>query len=99
GIAVRIISGLEEAELIYQGVRWSYDFFKPGVIMDIGGGSTEFIEADRNGLKQALSLDIGVSRMYQQLDLSDPFTSTDIEKITRWLEEQSQGKLDHWKSS
>lgn len=98
GMEVYIISGLEEAELIYQGVRWSYNFQESGVIMDIGGGSTEFIQADDTGMKRAVSLDIGVSRMYQQLQLSDPFTPEDVATIERWLEAQSKGKLDDWKS-
>lgn len=96
GIQVEVISGLEEAEMIYQGVQWSYDFAHPGVIMDIGGGSTEFIWADKDGMKKAVSLDIGVSRMYQHLKLSDPFTQEDIAHIRQWLENQSQGALDEW---
>lgn len=40
GIKIEIISGLREAEMIYKGVKWSYNFSQPGVIMDIGGGST-----------------------------------------------------------
>lgn len=94
GINIRIISGLEEAQLIYQGVKWSYDYAQPAMIMDIGGGSTEFILADKNGVQKAISLDIGVSRMYQQLQLNDPISPEDIQTIENWLEEYSEGKLD-----
>lgn len=94
GITVTIISGLEEAQLIHQGVKWSYDYAQPAVIMDIGGGSTEFILADNKGIRKAVSLNIGVSRIYQQLQLSDPINAEDIQTIENWLEQHSQGKLD-----
>lgn len=93
-IDVQIISGDEEAQLIYKGVNWFYDFSQPSMIMDIGGGSTEFILSDSNGIIKAMSLNIGVSRIYQQLKLSDPITPADILSIENWLEKQSEGKLD-----
>jgi exopolyphosphatase/guanosine-5'-triphosphate,3'-diphosphate pyrophosphatase len=69
GIDIEIVSGLREAELIYHGVKWSYDFKEPGVIMDIGGGSTEFIFADLQGVQDMISLNIGVSRIYQKMKI------------------------------
>jgi exopolyphosphatase/guanosine-5'-triphosphate,3'-diphosphate pyrophosphatase len=94
GITVSIISGEKEAELIYKGVLWSYDFSSPGVIMDIGGGSTEFIFADQEGMNDIVSMNIGVSRIYQELTLNDPLTPTDIKLIMDWLEEKSNGFFD-----
>ncbi len=94
GINVSIISGEKEAELIYKGVQWSYDFESPGVIMDIGGGSTEFIFADKNGMTDVVSMNIGVSRIYQELKLNDPLTPTDIKIITNWLDEKANGFFD-----
>lgn len=94
GITIEIISGLQEAKMIFDGVLWSYDFSPPAVIMDIGGGSTEFVWADKDGITEALSLDIGVSRMYQSLQLNDPLTSEDVAKIEHWLEDTSKGLLN-----
>lgn len=91
GIQIEIVSGLREAELIYNGVRWSYDFQDPGVIMDIGGGSTEFIFADSTGVHDMISLNIGVSRIYQQFACSDPLTVQDVITIENWLEERAEG--------
>lgn len=91
GIEVEIVSGLREAELIFKGVSWSYDFADPGVIMDIGGGSTEFIFADKNGVHDLISLNIGVSRIYQQFQCQDPLSEADIWNIEQWLEERAQG--------
>jgi len=87
-ITIEIISGLKEAELIYQGVRLTHDFEKPALIMDIGGGSTEFIAADHQGPVVAHSFDIGVSRLFQLFDYQDPMSLNDIKKVERYLEER-----------
>ena len=94
GISVNIISGEKEADLIYKGVLWSYDFRNPGVIMDIGGGSTEFIFANKEGITDLVSLNIGVSRIFQELKLSDPLTEIDILSITNWLDDKADGFFD-----
>ena len=94
GISVNIISGEKEADLIYKGVLWSYDFRNPGVIMDIGGGSTEFIFANKEGITDLVSLNIGVSRIFQELKLSDPLTEKDILSITNWLDNKADGFFD-----
>ena len=91
GIRIQIISGDREAELIYKGVKWSFDFQEPGMIMDIGGGSTEFILADAEGLIEKKSFNIGVSRIYQELTFSDPYTKQDILNIKNWLNEKTEG--------
>ena len=94
GIKIEIVTGLREAKLIYEGVKWSYRFIEPAVIMDIGGGSTEFIFADRNGIYDMISLNIGVSRIQQYFLSSDPLTATNIKDIEEWLEEKSDGFFD-----
>jgi exopolyphosphatase / guanosine-5'-triphosphate,3'-diphosphate pyrophosphatase len=84
-ITIEIISGLNEADFIYKGVQLTYSFAQPALIMDIGGGSTEFIAANSNGPYLAQSFDIGVSRLFQAFDFSDPYTSADIQKIEAFL--------------
>lgn len=94
GIEIQIISGELEAELIYKGVKWSYDFAEPAVIMDIGGGSTEFVFADENGITDLVSLNIGVSRIYQHFHFSDPLSKEDVSNIEDWLDEKANGFFD-----
>lgn len=94
GIDIQVIDGNREAELIYDGVLWSYDFSEDAVIMDIGGGSTEFIFANKDGIKEKVSFEIGVLRMFQELKLSDPLNEADIETIKSWLNEKSKGYFD-----
>jgi exopolyphosphatase/guanosine-5'-triphosphate,3'-diphosphate pyrophosphatase len=98
GVQVEIVSGLREAELIYLGVKWTYDFCEPGVIMDIGGGSTEFIFADSNGFHDLISLNIGVSRIFQLVEFDDPLSESDVKYIEEWLEERADGFFDNKQS-
>lgn len=95
GIEIQLISGEDEAELIYKGVKWSYDFQEPAIIMDIGGGSTEFIVANASGIETKISLNIGVSRIIQELTLSDPLTQADILAIEDWLETRSMSFFEY----
>lgn len=89
-IEIEIITGLQEANLIYKGVALSYPFEKPALIMDIGGGSTEFIAADSKGPFVAQSFDIGVSRLFQHFTFQDPYSQEDIERVEAYLNERCQ---------
>ncbi len=93
-IKIKIISGNEEAKLIYQGVKWTYNFEEPAVIMDIGGGSSEFILADRTGVLSMASLDIGVSRIYQLLDKSEKYDSDKKNRVVEFMDQQESGELN-----
>jgi exopolyphosphatase / guanosine-5'-triphosphate,3'-diphosphate pyrophosphatase len=88
-VSCKIIDGNEEAQLIYNGVCMTHVFNEQGVIMDIGGGSTEFILADKNGILKKESFDIGISRIFQQFQFSDPFSPEDCKKIELYLEERA----------
>jgi exopolyphosphatase / guanosine-5'-triphosphate,3'-diphosphate pyrophosphatase len=89
GVTIEIIDGLQEAQLIYNGVRWSYDFTEPSLIMDIGGGSTEFIRGHQDEPLQFCSLNIGVSRAVQLFEVSDPIRGDDEVALINWFEENS----------
>lgn len=86
GIHIYVIDGIIEAQLIYDGVSWSYDFQEPSLIMDIGGGSTEFIRGHAGEELQFCSLNIGVSRAVQLFDLTDPISSDDRMRLINWFE-------------
>jgi len=90
-IQIEIIDGNKEAQLIYEGVKLTYDFQNPAMIMDIGGGSTEFIFADHNGIQYLTSLNIGVSRLFQDITTSDPLKKSDIAAIENWLKIKANG--------
>lgn len=59
GQSIEIISGRDEAELIYRGVQTEPG--RPGncAVVDVGGGSTELVLASREGIQQAVSAPVG----------------------------------------
>lgn len=91
GIPVRIIDGDTEAELIYQGIKTAHHFEADSIILDIGGGSSEFIFANNEDVIKSKSFDIGVSRIYQQFEFSDPLNNHDIDEIINYLETKTKG--------
>ena len=91
GINVNIISGEKEAELIYEGVRQALDIGdEKALVMDIGGGSTEFIICNKEKIFWKHSFDLGVSRMYEFFRHSEPITQEEIMKIEDYLREKLQ---------
>jgi exopolyphosphatase/guanosine-5'-triphosphate,3'-diphosphate pyrophosphatase len=84
---VEIISGEREAELIHKGVSIGFDMDKkPILIMDIGGGSLEIIIANQSKIFYQKSFDLGMRRVMEKLDLPDPLTNKDIEKIINFFD-------------
>ena len=92
-ISIEIVSGIREAEMIYNGVKWTDPFDESATIMDIGGGSTEFIAATCDGIDSVLSLDIGVSRVYQFFDRSDRYSETTHAAIRSYFDTQANGRM------
>lgn len=87
GINVDIIEGEEEAKLIYDGVKQVVDFREEnGLIMDIGGGSVEFILANQNGVIWSASFPIGVAILTRQFHQIDPITASAIQSLQLFLD-------------
>ncbi|AIT10020.1 exopolyphosphatase [Candidatus Francisella endociliophora] len=59
GTKIKIISGPEEARLVYVGARDNHDIKKKTLVIDIGGGSTEFVIGRGDKILVARSLDMG----------------------------------------
>lgn len=74
GIDITLIDGYREAELIRKGVDLAIPDLEGNnyLIMDIGGGSVEFIIAHSNGQYWAQSFAIGVAVLHEKFDLGDP---------------------------
>ena len=67
GIQVEVIGGGREAELIWRGVRQAVALDTvPHLLMDIGGGSVEFIIADADTIFWKQSFEIGAQRLLDQ---------------------------------
>ena len=72
GLEVEVISGAEEARLIWMGVSRALVFdTRHTLVIDIGGGSTEFALAIGDELRLAQSLKLGAVRLTELFDLGD----------------------------
>lgn len=88
GIDVQVISGDKEAELIYYGVRIAVRMnSSPLLIMDIGGGSTEFIIANKNEIFWKQSFLLGAARILEKFRPSDPITNRETGQICHYFDE------------
>jgi exopolyphosphatase/guanosine-5'-triphosphate,3'-diphosphate pyrophosphatase len=73
GMAVEVISGAEEARLIHLGVLQSVPVFDQQVfVVDIGGGSTEFVVAKGGDVFDARSLKVGSIRITDRFFRKEP---------------------------
>lgn len=86
---IRIIPGDEEADLILDGVRQAVPFTsKPMLVMDIGGGSIEFILATDKALMWKRSFEIGATRLLERFSPSDPLLLQEYFRICAYLDAQ-----------
>ncbi len=82
GISIRVIDGDREAQLIFSGTKLAGALNKEKcLIMDIGGGSTEFIIATEDEIFWKRSYELGVTRVLEKFTPSDPFTLAEKDSI------------------
>jgi exopolyphosphatase/guanosine-5'-triphosphate,3'-diphosphate pyrophosphatase len=92
GVSIQVVSGIREAQLIFEAVRSSV-LIEPGPALcaDLGGGSLELSVGDRFGLTYATSLHLGVGRLTAECVRADPPTKKDRarlrDQISRSLDE------------
>ena len=95
GLTVRVIPGDEEAEAIYDGVKQVVRIGKtPVLIVDIGGGSVEFIIANKSGILWKNSYDIGLARLIEQFNPSEPIRITEIEQLEEHFDNNLKSFLE-----
>ena len=88
GIQVDVISGDKEAEYIYYGVRHAVPLgAASALIMDIGGGSVEFIICNQEQIHWKQSFEIGAQRLLDRFEIQDPITDTNIESLNNFFEQ------------
>lgn len=85
---VHVIDGSQEAQLIYYGVKQAVEIDEtPNLIMDIGGGSVEFIIADRHKVFWKNSFEVGGQRLLERFVKTDPISTSAIRQIHHFLEQ------------
>ena len=94
-LEVDLVSGLEEARLIYLGVLSSMEFGdKPHLILDIGGGSTELILADGCDAKALTSTKIGAVRLQKEFIKEDPISIQSKEFLEAFIRGSLEPAVD-----
>ncbi len=89
GVDIRVLDGDEEAEFICYGIRETIDLKDNiSLMMDIGGGSTEFIIADHETIYWKQSLQLGVSRLHDIIKPSDRLSKEEISRLKGILDKQ-----------
>ena len=86
---INVIQGDKEAELIYDGVKQVVPIGIDNVlIMDIGGGSTEFIIANKNEVVWKYSFNIGAARMLDLIQPSQPIKPDEISNLEAYISKE-----------
>ncbi len=86
GIDVEVISGFEEARLIYLGVLQTLPIFaKKILLIDIGGGSTEFLIGRSGEIIEANSLKLGAIRITDRFFAEDPLDTKNLNRCREYV--------------
>lgn len=94
GISIQVISGEQEADYIYHGVRAAGALDeRTALVMDIGGGSVEFILGSQHRVFWKQSFEIGGQRLRERFlpgapDRSDPISPGNIRRLHDFFQEQ-----------
>ncbi len=92
GLDIEIISGDKEGSYIYQGVRQSLDIENRCVlVMDIGGGSVEFIIGRGRDILWVESLPLGSSLTYNRFHRSEPISPKEQQEYRNYINQQLAG--------
>lgn len=95
GLIIRVVSAKDEARLIYYGVRHAVDLgAEPNLIIDIGGGSVEFIVGNAREHTLLESRKLGSARMTAMFIRSDPAKRSQIDALLKHCDDELHAVLD-----
>jgi exopolyphosphatase/guanosine-5'-triphosphate,3'-diphosphate pyrophosphatase len=99
GIEILTITGEREAELIYNGVKAAMNIgLEPVLILDIGGGSNEFIIANQNEIFWKRSFNMGIARLLEKFSPGNPITENQIKQVEKYFTLELQPLFDELKN-
>ena len=88
GLKVEVISGEQEAELGFQGVTTDPQLAQaPLLLMDVGGGSTQFVFGRDGQAHFRHSFPLGSVRLLETIPCSDPPKPAELAACRQWLKE------------
>jgi exopolyphosphatase/guanosine-5'-triphosphate,3'-diphosphate pyrophosphatase len=98
GWLIKIVPGEKEAELIFKGALLAFSEFKnPAVILDIGGGSNELIVTHNKEMLWKESQAIGMARIINKFNLSDPVQKKEIVNLKHFFIEAHKNAFEKCK--
>jgi len=90
GLETQVLTGEQEAELIFNGVLLAFQKInEPSLILDIGSGSNELIIAGEDGIIWKDSLPTGMGRIINMFEISDPVSKDEITELNRFFRIQN----------
>ena len=94
GLKVEIISGEQEADWAFRGVTSDPALAtRPLLLLDVGGGSTEFILGQGHQRHFCQSFRLGTVRLLETIPPHDPPAAADLAATRRWLQEFIEAKI------
>ena len=97
GFDVRVISGDEEAEYAFLAVEQGLPLNRRELlVVDVGGGSTEFVRGNAAGVVEAISIGVGSVRLTEQFLRSDPVQIEECEKMVIAIEKELTRLPNQW---
>ena len=97
GLDVRVISGDEEAVYSFLAVQKGLPLNRRELlVVDVGGGSTEFIRGNAAGVVEAISINVGSVRLTEQFLHSDPVQTEECEKMVVAIEKELTRLPNQW---
>ena len=93
-INVDIISGEKESHLGFMGVLEGLDEVEDILVVDIGGGSTEFIIGNEEGIRFSKSENVGALRMTEKFLNQDPINENEFKQMSDFIYDEIKTTLD-----
>ncbi|QLY25534.1 Ppx/GppA phosphatase family protein [Bdellovibrio sp. KM01] len=91
GIPIEVIPGEDEARISYQGATGGViDPAKTNLVIDVGGGSTEFIVGHGEKILFGESLNMGGVRLTERFVTQQPVPQNEQAKLNLYIDEQLQ---------
>lgn len=96
GIKLQVISGEQEADYIFCGTKLAFGNMEDNsLILDIGGGSNEFILTRSGEIFWKQSFPLGMARVIGAIPLSDPITPEEIIQMNSYFESRLDALWKH----
>lgn len=96
-LQMQVISGEQEADWVFKGVASEPSFAREKIwLLDVGGGSTEFIIGEQRQVSVARSFDLGTLRLLEAVPHSDPPSPAQQERCRHWVKTFVKTTIRPW---